>query len=108
MDRLEKILGEIAAHRAHQDAKHGPQRDLPVTREDINYLAFSEAYLRERYERRKARGLLSHADIILEELAEAFEAPDQKSMRAELVQVAACIVKAIEALDWQRENGGAK
>lgn len=101
--RRAKILIDIDTHRDEQDRKHGAQQDLPVTRPGERLLD-PEAVLKARYERRKRAGTLSHGDIILEELAEAFDAPDYASMREELVQAAACIVKAIEALDWQQKR----
>jgi hypothetical protein len=95
------IYRAIDIERDRQDAQHGAQQDLPVLREGERLLD-PENVMRARYERRKRAGTLSHGDIILEELAEAFDAPDYSSMREELVQAAACIVKAIEALDWQQ------
>jgi len=97
------ILMEIDNHREEQDRKHGAQQDLPVVRPGERLLD-PENVMKARYERRKRAGTLSHGDIILEELAEAFDAPDYASMREELIQSAACIVKAIEALDWQQKR----
>lgn len=99
------VLCEINVHRYEQDAKHGAQQDLPIVRPGERYLD-PENVMRARYERRKRAGNLAHADTILEELAEAFDAPDYESMREELIQSAACIVKAIEALDWQQKRSG--
>lgn len=99
------LLNEIDDHRDEQDAKHGAQQDLPIVRPGERLLD-PESVLRARYERRKRAGTLSHGDIILEELAEAFDAPTPELMREELVQAAACVVKAIEALDWQQKRKG--
>ena len=96
-----RILGELAAERVRQDFQHGKQSELPVVREDVSY-GLSERAERAAYERYRADGRLSHMTIIMEELAEAIHAPTEADLRMELVQCAACFVKAIEALDYQR------
>lgn len=99
------IMRRIDMERDSQDMQHGAQQDLPVVRDGERYLD-PENVMRARYERRKRAGTLAHADIILEELAEAFDAPTVELMREELIQVGACIVKALEALDWQAKRKG--
>ena len=100
-----RIMRRIDMERDSQDGQHGAQQDIPVVRDGERYLD-PENVMRARYEGRKRAGTLSHADIILEELAEAFDAPTPELMREELIQSAACIVKAIEAIDWQRNGDG--
>lgn len=97
------IFEAIHLERWRQDNQHGAQQDLPVVRACERYLD-PENVMRARYERRKRAGNLSHADIILEEMAEAFDATTVELMREELIQSAACIVKAIEAIDWQAKR----
>lgn len=105
--RRNRILDEIAMEREDQDRQHGAQVDLPVVRDGM-YYGENEQLCRSRYERRKSDGTLSHADIITEEIAEAFYAHTTEQMREELVQAAACCVKALEALDYQaaQKRGG--
>ena len=99
------ILMEIAKHRVEQDEKHGAQLGVPVVREDISY-GISERAQRAACERASREGKMSHMAIILEELAEVVHAKDAAAMREELVQTAACLVKAIEAVDYQAARMG--
>lgn len=102
-ERRAAILDDIDSERERQDIQHGAQLDLPVTLSNHAYIEH-EHVLKQRYEEKKARGELAHADIILEELSEALDAEDPVQLRLELVQAAACIVKAIEALEHQRRG----
>jgi hypothetical protein len=95
-----EVLTEVAQERARQDATYGAQRHLPLVWPGRHYLP-SEQTLRSRYEWAVADGTVAHGEIILEELGEALHAQTREQQRAELVQTAACVVKAIEALDWQ-------
>lgn len=63
-----------------------------------------ERVARATYERRRAEGTLSHADIIVEESAEAFDAETPGEQLKEAIQAAACWVKALEAMIWQSEQ----
>jgi hypothetical protein len=111
-----RVLLEVAAERERQDAKWGVQ-DLPFftsggpsIRGRSIYLIGSERAARQMFELREGQGVLSMGDVLLEEVAEVFELrhldPERAGagevdamLRAELLQVAAVAVKAIEALD---------
>ena len=103
-DRRSAILDDIDTERERQDVLHGAQLDMPVTLPNHAYMEH-EHVLKQRYDDKKAKGQLAHADIILEELSESLDAEDPAQLRAELIQTAACIVKAIEALEWQVKQG---
>lgn len=116
----EKILGEIAAERARQDAKWGEQNHPDVVRaHGALHVARSVARVCEEYgvphpSRAKAEcdgaariGQCTWAHILVEEMAEAVEAATLAqlgrgplaALRKELVQVAAVAVSWIEAID---------
>lgn len=99
----ETVLSLIAQERLRQDLQHGPQRDLPLTRPGMRYMD-PEGVLRATYELRKRDGTLSHADIILEESAEAFDAATIDDQIREAVEAASCWCKAIEALLYQTRD----
>ena len=95
------IFCQIYSERERQDAAHGPERDLPFAYPTLVYCD-PERVHRSRYERRAREGVLAYADIFAEEFAEAVYARTPEERRAELVQLAAVSVKAIEAHDWQQ------
>lgn len=97
-DITQRVLDLVAQERARQDAKFGDQSDLPFTRPRMSYLENGEQEFKGRYELRKNHDLLSHADIILEETAEAIYAYSPGLQLEEAIQAAACWVKAIEAM----------
>lgn len=98
------IYAAIDAERERQDAQHGPQRELPVF--DRLFPVFgTERTQRAHYNYAKADHRLTHSHIISEESAEAWQAfaeGDLDACRREMVEAAACWIKAIEALDSQR------
>lgn len=99
-----KVLTEIVEERKRQLAKWGEQ-DHPSTNGSDHIVAFwrTAPQLRPFFQRRAdeaaARGDLTWADILLEEVFEALAEDDVKPLRAELVQVAAVVVAWIENLD---------
>lgn len=95
------IFGQLHRERERQDAEHGPERDLPFAYPGLNY-GDPERVCRARYERRAREGCHAYADIVAEEYAEAVNAETHEKRRDELVQLAASVVKAIEAHDWQQ------
>lgn len=99
-----RVTFDVWRERLRQDRLHGAQRELPLTREGERYLD-PEGVMRSRYEARKRDGRLAAADYILEELAEAFDAATPEEQYKELVEAAACCVKAAEALLWQMKGG---
>lgn len=101
-----KVLAEVDTERTRQDAKWG-QQDHPFVRVGLRYLCMSGAEgARYRCDKRFSEKKGSYADILLEEVYEAIDADSEADARAELVQVAAVAVQAIQAID--RRQGGAK
>lgn len=98
-----RVLGEVAAERVRQFEKFGAQptpmadpADSPACYETI------AEYAKEAFESAISDGTISHAKILAEEVAEFYEAAHMEQLqnaRAELVQVAAVAVKAIEQID---------
>lgn len=101
------VLREVRRERARQNEKWGLMQELP------SFLVTSREF-RERWSLPSAdevkasvdaqdeEGLSNHADILLEEVMEAFSEDDPKKLREELVQVAAVAVKWVERLDMQQ------
>ena len=98
----ESIYEEIDAERTRQDTKHGKEMDLPIVLDEDLRLVEHHEYVRRVYEMRERKGLLSHALIMVEEVAELVHARTMSERETEAIQVAACAVKLIEAIRWQR------
>lgn len=99
------VLEEIVDERGRQDEKFGADRDLPMhapTSRPLTYLARERFWKREN-DTRVREGRLAWDGVLLEEVYEALAERDPARQRAELVQVAAVAVAAIEALDRRRE-----
>lgn len=111
------VLGEVAAERVRQFAKWGRQR-WPLTPMLHPAAGATGASLRFSRERRLLAGGLrsateakslceyafkegigTFAHILVEEAAEAIDAPTLDEMRAELIQVAAVAVQMVEVID---------
>lgn len=107
LNSLSWILGEIAEERIAQHAKWGEQNLPDGTGEGQNRWrlvdpksAKSEAdFFKQECERKAARGTLTFADVLLEEVYEALAEKHPAALRAELVQVAAVAAQWIEAID---------
>ncbi len=108
-ERLARVLADIIAERARQDAKWGEQNH-PV----LFNLASRQAYqqVAESWKRINDRRVgernrdgfppdknAAWDGIIMEEVAEALADGDPARIREELVQAAATVVAAIECLD---------
>lgn len=94
-----RVLAEVEAERTRQDAKWG-QQDHPFVRAGLRYeCTFGSAGARSRCERRFKEWEGAYADILLEEVYEAIDTDSEADARAELVQVAAVAVAAIQAID---------
>ena len=91
------IFAEIDAERARQDAKWGEQNHPSRSNELHGIMSADSA--RSMCDARFADGRGAWADIAVEELAEAIDAPDEVARRAELVQLAAVVVAWIECID---------
>ncbi|MGW0811048.1 hypothetical protein [Nonomuraea sp. NPDC002799] len=94
---LARVLADVAAERAAQDAMWGMQV-LPDGTGGAGSVAESDLARRET-ETAAAGGGLTWRHILAEEVLEAFAETDAERLRAELVQVAAVAVKWAQALD---------
>jgi hypothetical protein len=92
-----RVLSEIAAERAAQDVKWGEQNHPDGTG---GLIAQEEAAIERAWTNdQAAAGVLTWADILQEEVSEAFAEDDPAKLRAELVQVAAVAVAWVAAID---------
>ncbi|WAL68579.1 hypothetical protein ORV05_12645 [Amycolatopsis cynarae] len=96
-----RVLAEIAAERARQDARWGEQNHPDGTGAPADETAAATA--RRTCEDNFRDGKGTWRDIFLEEVHEAIAEADPVRLRAELVQTAAVAVNWIEAID--RRNG---
>lgn len=99
-----KVTTDIIAERARQHEKWGEQNwpdfyDVPPIDRCNTYWIPEEGEAKERVESAARRGALTYGDILIEELAEAFSAPNKAELRKELIQVAAVAQAWIEKLD---------
>ena len=97
------LLASVSLELEAAAEKHGEQLDLPSFHP--NGHAIMDAFLAKHYTDMRARaGEVTWGDILLEEVAEAFEERDDPAkLREELIQVAAMAVAWIRALDHQSE-----
>ena len=91
------LLTEVAAERASQDARWGEQNHPNGTGTLTDKLAAVKA--REVCDLAAVLGSVTWADILGEEVMEAFAESDPSLLRAELVQVAAVATAWAEAVD---------
>jgi len=87
----------IVRERRRQNAKHG-NRDLPDGTGDATAQLYA-SIARQRCDERTEAGVVTWADVLMEEVLEALAESDVTALRAELVQVAAVAVKWIEHID---------
>jgi hypothetical protein len=99
-----RIMLEIHAERKRQNHKHGAQLDMPIVSEADRKLIDHYKILQRINERRVADGTCTHVCYGLEEVAEMAHADTIEEMRAEAIQVAACMLKLVEAIDWQQKR----
>lgn len=110
---LEKILDEIRAERARQDAKWGQQDHPSLTPYILNNLTDSvdypsyydlplEAIAKENCEDAFKHGEGSYAHIAVEEMCEVVAAPNDDLRREELIQLAAVCAAWIESIDRRK------
>lgn len=103
------VLTEVATERHRQDAKWGVQDHPDGTGHGVRLLHTPSLptwgtlvdRLRKCTEDRAEWGIVSYADVLLEEVAEAMDETAPDRLRAELVQVAAVAVAWIEKIDRQ-------
>ncbi len=96
----------IDAERDRQDAKWGRQRHPDGTGPTLANRATAEA-AKLLTDTAAAAGRVTWADILREEVYEAFAEDDVDKLRTELVQVAAVAVQWVEALDERPEPASA-
>ncbi|MFG1679442.1 NUDIX domain-containing protein [Nonomuraea sp. NPDC049269] len=94
---LARVLGDVAAERAAQDARWGMQA-VPDGTGAEDAVAEADRARRETDEAGR-RGELTWRHILREEVLEAFAESDPELLRTELIQVAAVAVKWAQALD---------
>jgi hypothetical protein len=94
---LAAVLAEVAAERRRQDERWGEQNHDDGTGTERG--AFVARVLRRACDRRHAEGVGTWADILAEEVGEAFGESDPAALRTELVQVAAVAVAWAGAID---------
>lgn len=93
------MLGEVAKERARQDAKWGEQiipLGIDADRQAIEVAAKAAC------DRAAREGRCTHFHVIHEEFWEFAAAATEDDARLELVQLAACCVKAVQQLDRKR------
>ena len=103
MNSLERVLADIAAERAAQDARWGIQEFPDGTGPERVGMAETA---RAAVAAANRAGRLTWREILEEEAAEAYAESDRHRLRAELVQTAAVAVKWIEALDRRPADAG--
>ncbi|GAA5229246.1 hypothetical protein [Arthrobacter cryoconiti] len=112
------ILAEISAERDRQDVKWGEQNHpngtgddvafmhgvkLPKPHEKVSVTMGTLAYTaRQVTDSHAATGHVTWADILLEEVGEAFAEHGADALRTELIQVAAVAAQWVEAIDRAR------
>jgi hypothetical protein len=103
------VLDEVAAERERQNAKWGEQNHPNGTGPDeVSWTALmskSKTYgmlatrAKQTTDDNAKVGLVTFADILLEEVFEAMAEEDQDKLRTELIQVAAVATQWVEAID---------
>ena len=100
-----RAFAAIVRERRRQDAKHG-YHDMPDGTGDATSQLYA-SIARQRCDERTEAGVVTWADVLLEEVLEAIAESDATALRSELVQVAAVAVKWIEfidARDWDQNE----
>ncbi|GAA3651956.1 hypothetical protein GCM10022224_013530 [Nonomuraea antimicrobica] len=100
---LARVLAEVTAERAAQDARFGMQV-LPDGTGGAGAAGESER-ARRATDTAAEGGGLTWRHILAEEVMEAFAESDPERLRAELIQVAAVAVKWTQALDRRPPEG---
>lgn len=97
-----RIYAEIEAERDRQDRKHGFQLDTAIVLEADRKLIDHDSFIKRLFGMRQDKGTITHALITLEEVAEMVHATTLEECEQEAMEVAACAVKLVEAIRWQR------
>lgn len=99
-----RIYSEAEAERLRQELLYGFQLDLPIVLDADRKLIEHEQFIKRMYDLRSANGTRSHGLIALEEIAELIWELNPNKRRAEAIQAIACLVKLVEAIDWQESQ----
>lgn len=94
--RHQGIVDELFAEREAQIAQWGD--GMPPLGTDEQYESWRDAF-RAYCQRRSAKGTVTMADVLLEEVFEALSEVDPAKARDELIQVAAVAIKMVEGID---------
>lgn len=110
IDRL--VLAEVYAERCRQDAKWGEQNHPDGTGPNLVWAytgpaAYVADTAKSECQRLSDEGLVTYADIFLEEVAEAFAESDPNKLRTELIQCAAVAVAWVEKIDRDQAKANA-
>lgn len=103
--RTRAVLGDVAIERVHQRHKYGDQDHLPdgtdpdCPSSTLAALQLSVKAARANLRYQVEQGTVTFRDILVCEVAEAFDEVDPVRLRAELIQVAAVAVQWVEAID---------
>lgn len=93
------VLKDVADERRRQDAKWGEQNHPDGTGPDERRWAVEQANaFRDICDTRAQMGVVTFADILLEEVYEALAEADPEKLVTELVQVSAVAVSWVEAI----------
>lgn len=93
------VLDEAKTEMGRQIAKWGEQNHPAKDGNAADYLTNDSNYFRNTTDKAADAGILTWADILLEEVAEALDADDLADVREELVQVMAVTASCIESID---------
>lgn len=100
-EALEKVFQDVYLERLAQDAKWGIQNHPNGTGPDniLSEIGVTADLTREWCDEAANIGRLTWANILLEEMAEAFEETDPVKLRTELIQVIAVACGFVEKID---------
>lgn len=93
----DEVLREVRNERHYQEARFGRQ-DMPYGFGSERDQLAAKTY-RAVADIRAENDTLTHRNVLVEEVFEAFAETDPEKMRAELIQVAAVAVKIVEQID---------
>lgn len=108
--REERIIGYVRSERLFQEAKFGQQDHPSVVKDNDPTLRcnrvgiLSEEMAKLKCKERVAAGLLTWSHILIEEVAEAISAENERDRFHELRQVAAVVVAWMENIDRRAEE----
>ncbi len=91
-----QVYREISSERQRQDVKWGRQHWPHGSEQRLHYWKLVSESAKATTDLHAQNGSITWADILYEEITEAFAEPDWAKRRAELIQCAAVIVAEIE------------